>query len=75
MHFIPGLRLRVSEETEMRGIDESEMGELAYDYAGFSPIPAVAYRSESTSSNLRDSGGEFNNKIERPGTGSHTIPE
>lgn len=34
MHFIPGLRLRVPEETEIIGIDEVEMGEFAYDYVG-----------------------------------------
>jgi len=34
MHFIPGLRLRVPEETEIIGIDESDMGEFAYDYVG-----------------------------------------
>ena len=32
MHFIPGLRLRVPEETEIIGIDHCEMGESAYDY-------------------------------------------
>ena len=32
MHFIPGLRLRCSEEAEMMGIDIAEMGEYAYDY-------------------------------------------
>ncbi|KIK03145.1 hypothetical protein K443DRAFT_676993 [Laccaria amethystina LaAM-08-1] len=34
MHYIPGLRMRVSEETEIVGIDECEMGEFAYDYVG-----------------------------------------
>jgi len=34
MHFIPGLRIRVDEETEIVGIDECEMGEFAYDYVG-----------------------------------------
>lgn len=34
MHFIPGLELRVPEETEIIGIDECEMGEFAYDYVG-----------------------------------------
>lgn len=34
MHFIPGLRLRVDEETEIVGIDQSDMGEFAYDYVG-----------------------------------------
>ncbi len=34
MHFIPGLRLRVTEEVEIVGIDDAEMGEFAYDYVG-----------------------------------------
>jgi len=34
MHYIPGLTLRVSEEDEILGIDDTEMGELAYDYVG-----------------------------------------
>ena len=34
MHYIPGLRLRVDEETEMVGIDQADMGEVAYDYVG-----------------------------------------
>jgi len=34
MHFIPGLRLRASEEAEILGIDDAEMGEFAYDYVG-----------------------------------------
>lgn len=32
MHFIPGLSLRSTEEAEMLGIDDAEMGEFAYDY-------------------------------------------
>ncbi|KAH9939174.1 ammonium transporter [Amylocystis lapponica] len=34
MHFIPYLRLRGSEEAEILGIDDAEMGEFAYDYVG-----------------------------------------
>jgi len=34
MHVIPGLRLRVSEEAEIVGQDDAEMGEFAYDYVG-----------------------------------------
>lgn len=41
MHMTPGLRLRVSESTEQVGIDKSEMGEYAYDYASFH-MPSVA---------------------------------
>ncbi|KAM6492039.1 ammonium transporter [Amanita muscaria] len=34
MHFIPGMSLRASEEAEILGIDDAEMGEFAYDYVG-----------------------------------------
>ncbi|KZT39441.1 ammonium transporter [Sistotremastrum suecicum HHB10207 ss-3] len=34
MHFIPGLEMKASEEAEILGIDEAEMGEFAYDYVG-----------------------------------------
>ena len=34
LHFIPGMRLRCDEETEILGIDDKEMGEFAYDYVG-----------------------------------------
>ncbi|KAG9004700.1 hypothetical protein FRB95_005973 [Tulasnella sp. JGI-2019a] len=32
MHFIPGCRLRIDEESEIIGVDDAEMGEFAYDY-------------------------------------------
>lgn len=38
MHFIPGCRLRLSagnsEEAQIVGMDEYDMGEFAYDYVG-----------------------------------------
>ncbi|KII84515.1 hypothetical protein PLICRDRAFT_45863 [Plicaturopsis crispa FD-325 SS-3] len=34
MHFIPFLRIRCSEETEIIGVDDAELGEFAYDYVG-----------------------------------------
>ncbi|KAJ8519248.1 hypothetical protein ONZ45_g3797 [Pleurotus djamor] len=57
MHYIPGLRLRVDEETEIVGIDDSENGEFAYDYVSQElelsttshSMPDMAYK-ESTSS-------------------------
>jgi len=50
MHFIPGLRLHVPEETEITGIDESDMGEFAYDYVGLETElkPQIYIRSTST---------------------------
>lgn len=32
MNLIPGLSLRASEESEIEGIDEAEIGEFAYDF-------------------------------------------
>jgi Amt family ammonium transporter len=32
MNLVPGLSLRASEEAEILGIDESEIGEFAYDF-------------------------------------------
>jgi Amt family ammonium transporter len=32
MNLIPGLSLRVTEEAEIVGIDDAEIGEFAYDY-------------------------------------------
>ena len=32
MNLIPGLRLRASEEAEVLGMDDAEIGEFAYDY-------------------------------------------
>lgn len=34
MHYIPGLRMRTDEESEILGMDDAEMGEFAYDYVG-----------------------------------------
>jgi hypothetical protein len=32
MHYTPGLEMRVSVDNEIIGIDETQLGELAYDY-------------------------------------------
>jgi Amt family ammonium transporter len=32
INFVPGLRLRASDESELLGMDDSELGEFAYDY-------------------------------------------
>ncbi|KZV76624.1 ammonium transporter [Peniophora sp. CONT] len=34
MHFIPFLRMRTTEEAEIVGMDDYDMGEFAYDYVG-----------------------------------------
>ncbi|CDO77542.1 hypothetical protein BN946_scf184912.g41 [Trametes cinnabarina] len=49
MHFIPGLRLRASEEAEILGIDDAEMGEFAYDYVGIDLAGNHEYRDDTHS--------------------------
>lgn len=56
MHYIPGLRLRVNERIELAGIDESEMGEVAYDYVQLEP--EIQPFAQSTSLNMRDGRAE-----------------
>lgn len=49
MHLIPCLRLRASEETEIVGIDDAEMGEFAYDYVESEreTIPSVKFTNDN----------------------------
>ena len=49
MHFIPGLRLRATEEAEILGIDDAEMGEFAYDYVGIDAGANHNYRDDTHS--------------------------
>lgn len=58
MHFIPGLRLRVDEDTETIGIDDTQMGEFSYDYVDLDPdlrglsvshLPTTEYNKEAPS--------------------------
>lgn len=53
MHFIPGLRLRCDEETEILGVDDAEMGEFAYDFVGVESelMPRVEYNIGSSAGN------------------------
>ena len=56
MHVIPGLSLRASEESEILGIDDAEMGEFAYDYVG------LEQEIGHSVSNLRTSSRETHEK-------------
>ena len=49
MHFIPGLRLRATEEAEILGIDDTEMGEFAYDYVGIDAGTAHVFHDDTHS--------------------------
>ncbi len=49
MHFIPGLRLRASEEAEILGIDDVELGEFTYDYVGIDIGQSHEFRDDTHS--------------------------
>ncbi|KAJ8592596.1 ammonium transporter [Rhizopogon salebrosus TDB-379] len=53
MHYIPGLRLRCDEETEILGVDDAEMGEFAYDYVGVESelMPRSEYNAGASGGN------------------------
>lgn len=53
MHYIPFLRLRCDEETEIIGVDDAEMGEFAYDYVGLEAelLPRHEYNNTATGGN------------------------
>ncbi|KAJ7590799.1 ammonium transporter [Mycena floridula] len=57
-HFIPFLRIRGSEEAEIVGLDEHEMGEYAYDYVGLEQELGHEVESRTGNSTLRDGGRE-----------------
>jgi len=49
MHFIPFMRLRADENSELIGIDETQMGEYAYDYVGLdSEVPLLSDTASAT---------------------------
>jgi len=49
MHFTPFMRLRLDENSELIGVDESQMGEYAYDYVGLdSEVPFLGNTGSAT---------------------------
>ena len=44
LHFIPGMRLRCDDETEILGVDDAELGEVNFDLR---PVPFFALNSFS----------------------------
>ncbi|KIV78635.1 hypothetical protein PV11_06268 [Exophiala sideris] len=66
INFIPGLHLRASEQEEMMGMDETEVGEFAYDYVEVSRdvLHAVEHSHVPTHRDTPSSDGEVN--FEKP---------
>ena len=73
MHFIPFCRLRIDENSELVGIDESQMGEWAYDYVGLdSEVPLLVDTASIASGGRLNQhshvyGGERENDEKRSG--------
>ena len=66
INYIPGLRLRASEEAELLGMDDDQLGEFAYDY--------VEVRRDYlawTPAKLDANGGSSVPMHERHGVGAH----
>jgi ammonium transporter, Amt family len=65
INFIPGLHLRASEEAEIMGMDDAEVGEFAYDYVelsrdvvhGIEEEPEIASSPDGSASGLREKQG------------------
>ncbi len=68
-HFIPGLRLRSSEEEEIVGIDDAELGEFLYDYIALDPELRL-HRVESSHGSL-----EAVQKSEHPEAPAAAVPD
>jgi len=51
MDHIPGLRIRVERDAEVFGVDQSEMGEVAYDYVSYSQADLMNMASAVNISN------------------------
>lgn len=68
MHFIPGMRIRCSEETEIIGIDDAEMGEFAYDYVGIDTElgPRSEYQEGATGGSREPKHQTDDSSLEKP---------
>ncbi|KAF9465420.1 ammonium transporter AmtB-like domain-containing protein [Collybia nuda] len=71
MHYIPGLTLRVSEEDEIVGIDDAEMGELAYDYVGLEQEIQPVHLGVGATGGAREPDHHDNSGVSTTGSEKH----
>lgn len=71
INYIPGFKLRVSEDAEARGVDEDQIGEFAYDYVevrrdylAWAP-PATVHNGESASPKNSEAGAPTHEEAEK----------
>ena len=67
VNFIPGLHLRASEEAELLGMDDDQLGEFAYDYVEV----RRDYLAWTPAKAAPDSGEHSIPQHERHGIGAH----
>ncbi|KAL0065395.1 hypothetical protein AAF712_007603 [Marasmius tenuissimus] len=72
MHFIPGLRLRGTEEAEIVGLDEYSLGEFAYDYVGIEQ--EIGHDIETRGGEMMSGGREPHHRHEN-GSSKSTVQE
>lgn len=75
MHFIPGLRLRCSEEEEIVGIDDAFLGEYAYDYVGADPELLLTAMPMTSPKQNASPMGEKSHEATRVEAAEDTTPE
>lgn len=61
LDLIPGLSLRVSEAAEVLGIDDSEIGEFAYDYVELTREVGIDGGAVSIMDGVGETGSMFSN--------------
>ena len=66
MNMIPGLRLRATEESEVLGMDDTEIGEFAYDYVELTREVINDIENESGSRYSADPSGFYGEKDSIP---------
>ncbi len=71
INFIPGLHLRASEEAELLGMDDDQLGEFAYDYVEVRRDYLAWTPAKPTPAGEGDSGAEMP-QHERHGVGQHS---
>lgn len=65
LNLIPGLQLRASEDAEILGIDDAEIGEFAYDYVELTREVLNDVEADGASRYSGDAGHSFNDPREK----------
>ena len=82
INFIPGLHLRASEEAELLGMDDDQLGEFAYDYVevrrdylAWTPTKGAVDGEQTIGHKDRHGIGEHSTMLEGKSSGSDSAEE